>query len=136
VHAVTGAQREPVERTQQIDEQLDRLASYLATRRPDTACSDGSRDISCAKLRGNLGTVKNVTSVLSLDSIPEAKHEEFLRMLKRSVSSLHTMLDDVMNLARRQAGHELRDVKPFDAAVVLGELCESLQLMRPSATCF
>jgi signal transduction histidine kinase len=87
-------------------------------------------------LRGNLGTVKNVTSVLSLDGIAEAKREEFLGMLKRSVSSLHTMLDDVMNLARLQAGHELRDVKPFDAAVVLGELCESLQLMAAERDLF
>src|SRR5205823_5762872 len=80
-------------------------------------------------LRGNLGTVKNVTSVLGLDGIAEDQREEFLRMLKRSVSSLHTMLDDVMNLARLQAGHELRDVKPFDAAAVLCELCESAQFM-------
>ncbi|MBA3483785.1 MAG: HAMP domain-containing histidine kinase [Pyrinomonadaceae bacterium] len=32
-----------------------------------------------------------------------------------------------MNLARLQAGEELRDVKPFDAAVMLKDLCENLQ---------
>lgn len=34
-----------------------------------------------------------------------------------------------MNLARLQAGHELRDVKPFDAALLMTELCDSLQFM-------
>lgn len=34
---------------------------------------------------------------------------------------------DVMNLARLQAGHEARHVKPFDAAEVLRELCESMR---------
>ena len=78
-------------------------------------------------LRGNVGVVKNVTSGLTQDAIPEAMRDEFLRLLQKSVSSLHSMLDDVMNLARLQAGHELPDVKPFDAAVLLRDLYENLQ---------
>jgi signal transduction histidine kinase len=39
------------------------------------------------------------------------------------------MLDDLMNLARLQAGHELREVAPFDAALLVTELCDSLQFM-------
>lgn len=78
-------------------------------------------------LRGHLGVVKNVTSGLTQDSTPEAMREKFLRLLQKSVSSLHSMLEDVMNLARLQAGHELRDVRPFDAACLLKELCENLQ---------
>jgi hypothetical protein len=42
------------------------------------------------------------------------------------VSSLHSLLD-VMDLARLQAGHEQRQVKSFDAAVVLREFCERMQ---------
>lgn len=53
--------------------------------------------------------------------------DEFLGLLQRSVTSLHSMLDEVMDLARLQAGHELRDVAPFDAAVLLRELSETLQ---------
>jgi signal transduction histidine kinase len=37
------------------------------------------------------------------------------------------MLDEVMDLARLQAGRELREVKPFDAAAALKELAETLQ---------
>ena len=52
---------------------------------------------------------------------------EFLRLLESSVSSLHSMLEEVMDLTRLQAGQELRDVKPLDVAVLLQELLDSLQ---------
>jgi signal transduction histidine kinase len=81
-------------------------------------------------LRGNLGVVANATAGLSLQGVPDPLRDNFLRMLKKNVSSLHTLLDDVMNLARLQAGREQRVVRPFDAGVLLAELCES---MRPLA---
>jgi signal transduction histidine kinase len=81
-------------------------------------------------LRGSVGVIANATAGLGLGSIPEPMRDLFLRSLQKSVASLLSMLDDVMSLARLQAGFEQRDVKPFDAAVLLGELCESLQ---PSA---
>ena len=37
------------------------------------------------------------------------------------------MLDEVMDLARLQAGYELRNVKPFNAAVLLKDLFKNLQ---------
>ncbi len=80
-------------------------------------------------LRGALGVVRHVTSGLTLAGLSDATREEFLRLLRKSVSSQQTMLDDLMNLARLEAGHELRDVKRFDAALLLTELCDSLQFM-------
>jgi len=78
-------------------------------------------------LRGNVGVVKNVTAGLTQDALPEPLRGEFLRLLEKSVSSLHVMLDDVMDLARLQAGQETRDVQPFDAGGLLRELCANLQ---------
>ena len=78
-------------------------------------------------LRGNVGVVNNVTTGLTQDAVPETMRDEFLGLLERSVSSLNSMLDEVMDLARLQAGYELRNVKPFDAAVLLKELFENLQ---------
>jgi signal transduction histidine kinase len=78
-------------------------------------------------LRGHLGTVVSATSGLSLGAVPEPVRERFLVLLQRSTSSLRTMLDDVMDLARLQAGYEQLEVKPFDAARLLRELCEALQ---------
>ncbi len=78
-------------------------------------------------LRGNVGVVNNVTTGLTQDAVPETMRDEFLGLLQRSVSSLNSMLDEVMDLARLQAGYELRDVKPFDAAALLKELIGNLQ---------
>ena len=78
-------------------------------------------------LRGHVGAVVNATTGLSSRAAPEPIREKFLLLLQRSTSSLHLMLDDVMNLARLQAGHEQLEVRPFDAARLLGELCEELQ---------
>jgi signal transduction histidine kinase len=78
-------------------------------------------------LRGNLGVVANVTAGLSRDGVPEPTRTSFLRLLKKNMSSLHSMLDDVTSLARLQAGQEQLRVMPFDAASLLVELCENLQ---------
>lgn len=77
-------------------------------------------------LRGHVGAVVNATTGLSSSAAPVAIREKFLLLLQRSTSSLHMMLDDVMDLARLQAGQELLDVKQFDAARLLRELCEEL----------
>ena len=78
-------------------------------------------------LRGNLGIVNNVTTGLTQDAVPVTMRDEFLRLLQRSVLSLNSMLDEVMDLARLQAGYELRNVKSFDAAILLKGLFDHLQ---------
>jgi signal transduction histidine kinase len=78
-------------------------------------------------LRGNLSLVVNATAGLTREGVSDLIRDRFLDVLKKNMSALHTMLDDVMNLARLQAGLEERDIKPFDAAVVLKDLCENLQ---------
>jgi signal transduction histidine kinase len=78
-------------------------------------------------LRGHVGVVMNATTGLSSSAAPVAIRERFLSLLQRSTSSLHKMLDEVMNLARLQAGHEQLQVKQFDAAQLLRDLCDELQ---------
>ena len=78
-------------------------------------------------LRGGLGAVVNATACLKLENISESIREFFFHSLQQSVTSLHSMLNDVMDLARLEAGQEQRSVEPFDAAVLLRELCEGLQ---------
>ena len=80
-------------------------------------------------LRGNVGVVMNVTAGLALQNAAIPLRDKFLPMLQKNVSSLHTLLEDAMDLARLQAGHEHREVKGFDAAIVLRELCERMQPM-------
>ncbi len=81
-------------------------------------------------LRGNVGTVRNVATGLSQPDLPEAMRERFTLLLERSVASLHSMLDEVMDLARLQAGREVREERPFDAADVLRQLGDGC---RPQA---
>lgn len=80
-------------------------------------------------LRGNVGVVTNVTAGLTLAPIPDEMRQEFLALLQRSVSSLSSMLDEVMDLARLQAGYEVRNVETLDATTVLRELLQYLQPM-------
>jgi signal transduction histidine kinase len=58
-----------------------------------------------------------------------SSREKFLGLLQKNVASLYSLLEDVMDLARLQAGHEHREVKPFDAGLVLRELCDRMQPM-------
>jgi signal transduction histidine kinase len=50
-------------------------------------------------------------------------------MLERSVASLHALLNDLTTQARLDAGHERRDIRAFDAAQALADLCAASQAM-------
>lgn len=80
-------------------------------------------------LRGNLGVVRNATSLLTGSVVAEPVRNEFLAILERNVESLNILLTDLMALARLEAGKEQRRIAEFDAASVLGELCSNLQPM-------
>ncbi len=80
-------------------------------------------------LRGNFGVVANATAGLTLQAVPEPMREAFFRLLQKSVSSVHSMLDDVMSLARLQAGQEQRRLDSFDASSLLREMCEGFQVL-------
>jgi signal transduction histidine kinase len=81
-------------------------------------------------LRGTLGVVKNATAVLSHAQATEAVRTESTAMLTRAVGAMQALLNDLLGLARLEAGHERRLVEPFDAARVLADLCDA---MRPLA---
>ncbi len=74
-------------------------------------------------LRGSVSVVKGATNLLDRDDVPEPMRLKFFDMLQRSVSSLHEMLNDLMSLARLEAGQEQRSVAPFDVAVLLADFC-------------
>ncbi len=78
-------------------------------------------------LRGNLGVVANASVGLTHSTMPQPARENFVRILVRNVSSLHQMLDDVTELARLQAGREVRRVESMDVTPLLHELCEGIR---------
>ena len=77
-------------------------------------------------IRGNLGVVVNAATGLKLPA-PEHVRTKFLGLLDRNVKSLHHLLEDVMNLARLQAGKEQRQLARVNVDHLMRELCEGLQ---------
>jgi signal transduction histidine kinase len=77
-------------------------------------------------LRGSVTVVKGASALLqgggSAPIVSEAAE-----MLRTSVASLHEMLNDLLSLARLEAGHEERTVTAFDAAALLREFCAASQ---------
>lgn len=80
-------------------------------------------------LRGSVTVVKGASELLnSTDAaIPDPARVEVAEMLTKSVSSLHDMLNDLLSLARLEAGHEQRDISAFDAAALLRDFCIASQ---------
>lgn len=80
-------------------------------------------------LRGSVTVVKGATTLLNQGGagMPEPFRVEVADMLSKGVSSLHDMLNDLLSLARLEAGHELREITTFDAAVLLRDFCTAFQ---------
>ena len=80
-------------------------------------------------LRGSVTVVKGATTLLEGNGsgLPEPIRAEAAEILSASVSSLHDMLDDLLSLARLEAGHEQRTLTTFDAAALLRDFCAASQ---------
>jgi len=78
-------------------------------------------------LRGSLGVLHHVTTALRIKDAPEPIRPEAVAMMRRGVASMHALLDDLISLARLEAGHERRQIEAFDAAAALRELGATVQ---------
>lgn len=80
-------------------------------------------------LRGSVTVVKGATTLLNEKGValPEPERAEVAKILSRSVASLNEMLNDLLSLARLEAGHEQRDIATFDAAATLRDFCTASQ---------
>jgi len=76
-------------------------------------------------LQGSLSVETGASSVLDRKNVPEVTRQEFSQLLQKGVLSLHEMLNDLMSLARLDAGLEHRNVVPLDAGVLLTDFCET-----------
>jgi len=77
-------------------------------------------------LRGSVGIISNASAVLGRE-VSEPQRKQFSQILQRGVSSLHTLLSDLIDVARLEAGHERRRISEFDAAHTLRALCETMR---------
>jgi len=77
-------------------------------------------------LGGSVIAVKGAASLLESDEMPERQVSSF-DLLQGSVSLLHDLLNELMSLARLEAGQEQRNIVSFDAAALLAEHCRTSQ---------
>ena len=77
-------------------------------------------------LSGNVGVMKTAAALLSHPQVSGPVRTNVMSMLERNVASLQSMLKDLMDLSRLEAGQEKRKIETFDAAVDLAQLCVSL----------
>ena len=80
-------------------------------------------------LRGSVTVVTGAASLLNVTGaeMPEPIRVEVADMLSKSVASLHDMLNDLLSLARLEAGHEQRELTTFDAATLMRDFCTASQ---------
>lgn len=79
-------------------------------------------------LRGSVTVVKGAAALTAGGAgRPELERAEVAEMLSKGVLSLNDLLNDLLSLARLEAGHEHRTVTAFDAAVLLRDFCTASQ---------
>src|SRR5580765_1786133 len=78
-------------------------------------------------LRGGLGIVTSAVELLGRADLPASAREQFASMVQRAVETQASLLTELTDLARLQAGQETRQIAPFDAAVELAQLCSNAQ---------
>jgi signal transduction histidine kinase len=86
-------------------------------------------------LRGNVGAVKFAANALD-HAVATPQLPTFVGLVRRSADSLDTLLNDLIELARLEAGREQRNVTRFSVNSELGTLCESLQPLADSRQLF
>ena len=80
-------------------------------------------------LRNDVVGVNLAATLLGKPAMAESDRLESATYLQQAVLGLNTMLEELMELARLQAGQETRKIAPFDAAVLLTELCTAHEPM-------
>lgn len=78
-------------------------------------------------LRGNVGLVSTTAAILGEQDVPEALRSKAFTVLQESVGFLGSLFEELMSLARLEAGREQRNLAPFDAAVHLRKWCSALE---------
>jgi signal transduction histidine kinase len=86
-------------------------------------------------LRGNVGAVKLAANALG-HAVATPELPAFVSLVRKSADSLDTLLNDLIELARLEAGREQRNVARFNVQSEVGELCESLQPLAASRRLF
>jgi signal transduction histidine kinase len=78
-------------------------------------------------LRGNVSLVTSSAAILTEEEVPERLRARAFSLLQTSVGSLLELLEDLLGLARLEAGRETLQLQTFDAGALLQALCATLE---------
>ena len=78
-------------------------------------------------LKSTFGVIQGATFLLNQEGKSEEERTQLVEMLNRNLTNVRTMLVQLTDLARLEAGQESLEVKEFDASRTLRELVESAQ---------
>jgi signal transduction histidine kinase len=78
-------------------------------------------------LRSSFSVIQGAASLLDMPDNTEQERNEMLQILNRNFPRLASMLTELMDLARLEAGREVLQLKYFDAAALLRNLVEAAQ---------
>jgi two-component system CheB/CheR fusion protein len=74
-------------------------------------------------LRGSFGIISGATSLLDFMETEEDR-KKTLDMVQRNLGQVAQMMNQLLDFARLESGHEVMEVEPFNASGLLTQLCE------------
>lgn len=80
-------------------------------------------------LRGGLGVIQGAASLLDTTDTNEEQRASRVGMLRRNLKSVGTMLSQLTDLARLEAGQEVANLQPVDVGALLHTIVESTQAL-------
>jgi signal transduction histidine kinase len=86
-------------------------------------------------LRGSVGVITNASAVLARTTSEETR-TDFFRVLDRAIGSTQSLLGDLMDLNRLEAGQDRVQITTFDVSIVLRDLSESLRAEAAARSLF
>lgn len=115
-------QREAASRLGELESALSQLQALEQERAE--AWREAAHD-----LRGRAHTIASASAVLIRDGVPEQHRTRFSEMLRLGVQSLNKLLNELMDHARLEAGHERRQIAHFDVAALLKDFSDATRPM-------
>ncbi|UFH57883.1 sensor histidine kinase KdpD [Spirosoma sp. KNUC1025] len=80
-------------------------------------------------LRGSFGTIQGAASLLELVIDSQQERKQMLDMLLRNLTTCRSLVTQLMDLARLEAGQEALHIQPLDAGQLLTNLVASYQFL-------
>ena len=80
-------------------------------------------------LRGSVGIINSAAYLLKADSISDQERDEYVEILNRNLTNVQSMLTNLMELSRLEAGEDTLDVERLDATQLIQEVVANAQAM-------